>query len=251
VGVVWIAGLVLVACGGEDDGTVSGGGSAGPGTAGAGTSDAGADAYVQAAAEAWSEDQPDGVTVGRETAICMVTAIVELVGLDELVAAEVSPTELAAAEGSDDLGVAVPDGAAGELAEGLGDCDLAELMIEAVVEQMIGDPDGELPAEATTCLAGTIDHRAAAEAWAVDYVDGADALPALIVDALEACPEATTAFLLTLAGTSGSAPPEVEACVLSVVEANSDLVRAWLDDEPGASPELGRLITDTCPGIAG
>jgi hypothetical protein len=45
--------------------------------------------------------------------------------------------------------------------------------------------------------------------------------------------------------------PEDEACIESVVEANSDVVRSGLvERDPNATQELGVLVARECPGVA-
>jgi hypothetical protein len=104
-----IAVLLLGACSGDDD-------DAAPTTAaqGEGGDD---DEYVEATAAALRDDTEDlDFDLDRDQATCFATGLVDVVGVDALTEAGISPDEFAGADSFADLDVDVPDDAGTRLA---------------------------------------------------------------------------------------------------------------------------------------
>jgi hypothetical protein len=229
-GIVAAGLLLLVACGGDSDG------------------EADADAYVDAAVVSLT-DPPDSF-MDDETASCVATEVVDLVGVDALTEAGISPELFAAGglAGISELDVELPDDAAAELGDDLGrSCDVAAPVKELVVS-LFEDDETDLPAEVTACLEGSIDNQAAADMLGAIVIDGSIGERARAVqgDAVVACPEYPTALLV--AGASGPVSPDAEACVQGVIQENPDLSRAaFADGDDTAADDLGTSIYAVCP----
>lgn len=232
----------VTACGGGDDAEEGG-------TADRAADQADAQAYVDAAVASLTAD---GV-FDQETAACISTALVDLVGADALARAEVSPEEFAEAETFDVLAVDMPEQADGRLVSSLADCDIAGNLMSTFVAEL----GVELADDAVACLDQSVDRQAVAEAFAgalfapageapddgaADSQDGAEAA---MVDAFVACPGAVAAVFL--AEGPGPVPPQAEACVSGLVEARPDLVRAAIAGDEAAAADLGTQIGTTCP----
>lgn len=240
--------LLVVACGGDGDGDgdgeASGTSTTGPDSATGG--EAGdADDYVAAMTDSMAEDIDD-----RQTASCMATAIVDLVGEDALQEAQVSPSELADADSLADVDVEVPDDGATRLAGDLADCDVTDMAVDALLQEIGAQIEGGLPEDATECFREAIDNQDAPQAVAEGFVEGSDeSFRTLIGESVAACPQVMTAVIVAQAPIELT--PEDEACIESVVETNSDLVRGGLvDRNPDATRELGGLVASECPGVA-
>jgi hypothetical protein len=240
------AALVLVACGGGN------GANANANTDATADADADADAgpYVEAVAESLVDDDEE-FPFDEGSATCMATVVVELIGVDALSEAGVSPEDFVAADSLADGDVELPDDAVGGLAEGLAGCDLAEPIQELLVEELGTELGGELPSDAITCLEEAIDDQAVGEAVAAALIDGtSEGVQVMATDAVVGCPDVMTAVLVS--GAADPVGPEDEACIRDVIEANPDLVRSTFFDEGStASQELGTLIVDACPGFTG
>lgn len=235
--------LLVVACGGDGDGDGEASGTSTPGQDGPAGGEAGD--YVAAMTDSMAQTTDD-----RQTASCMATAIVDLVGEDALRAAQVSPSELADADSLADVAVEVPDDGVTRLAGDLAGCDVADLAVDVLLQELGTRMEGGLPGDAIECFRGAVDREAAAEAVAEGFVDGRDDnFRTLVGEAVAACPQVMTAIIVAQARIELT--PEDEACIASVVEANSDLVRSGLvDRNPDATEELGALVAQECPGVA-
>jgi hypothetical protein len=245
-GIAAAALLLLIACGGDDNDDEGG-----SDTTESETTEAGGDnAYVDALAASMVEGQDD-ITLGEDTANCVASSIVNLVGVDTLEEADISPEEFAGAESFSDLDVELPQDAVTQLGQSMGECDVAEAMRPVVVEQFAAEAGAELPAEATACLEENIDNQAAADALAAAFIDGSqEGIETMVTDALLACPDVSTALILAEAGTEPT--PEAQACVRSFVEGHPDLARAaFVERDQAAAEDLGVQLAGACPAAFG
>lgn len=238
--------LVTAACSGDDDSDA-----AEP------AGDADAQAYVDAAAASLTADPQLGID--EETATCVSTAFVELIGADLLAESGVSPQQFAEGETFQVPNGALTDETRARLSEALDGCDITASLTSVFVEEL----GVELPAEARTCLDEHVDRRAVTDAFAASLLpttgarsDSAEAGAALddtlqtaYLDATVACPAVVTATFLAEA--PGAVTPEAQACVSALVEANPDRVRAAFDGDTAAADELGTEIASTCPEALG
>lgn len=242
-GIAAAALLLLTACGGDDNDE------GGSDTTDSETTESGGDsnAYVEALAASMGEGENDDIVLEEETANCVATAVVDLVGVDALEEAGISPEELADGDSYADFDVELPADAAAQLGQSMGECEIAEAMRPIVVDQLAAEAGAELPSEATTCLEENIDNQAAADALAPAFIDGSQAgIETMVGDALLACPDVSTALILAQSG--GDVPPEARACVRDYVEANPDLARAaFVDQDQAASEQLGVQLAGACP----
>lgn len=235
--------LFLVACGGDGDDESSDDG--GSDTTESEGSSGESNEYVDTLAASMVEGE-DELTLDEETATCVATAIVDLVGVDALEEAGVSPDDLAAAEGFGDLDVELPDDATNQLGAAIGECEVAEPMRPLLVDSFVSGLGVELEPEARACLEENIDDEGVGNALGAVFVDGSEeGFQAVVTDAVLACPEVPTAAILAQA--SIEVTPEIEECVTGVVEANGELVkRAFVDQDTAAQDELGTMIGTTC-----
>jgi hypothetical protein len=236
--------LVLMACnGGDDDGGEGGR------TSTTAEEDE-AQAYVDAAAASLTADEE--LPFDQETATCVATALVDLIGADALARAGVSPQEFAEAETYDLLAVDVPDDAEARLSESLDDCDV----VSTFTSMFAAELGVELPADAVACLDESVDRRAVTDAFASglfapssedleeDQAGFQAALQTALVDAVVACPPVVTAMFL--ADAPGTVTPDTQACVSALVEANPARVRDAINGDTAAAEELGAEIGSTC-----
>jgi hypothetical protein len=239
--------LLLVACSGEvGGGRLTEAEGTDTGTVEGDATDA--DAYIEAVAESMSDDQEE-FGLDEEAVTCMATVVVDLVGTDALTTAGVTPEDFADAGSFAALDVELPDDATARLSEGFAECDITDLMVDVVVEQLATGAGGELPSEASTCLEEALDRQGLLDAVAVGFIEGSDEeIQTLLFDTVAACPDVMTAVVLGEA--AGSVGPEEQTCVRSVIENNADLVRsAFLDQDPDATQEFGDLVSSECPGV--
>jgi hypothetical protein len=236
-----VAVLLLGACSGDDDDSAAQG------------DDGDADEYVEATAAALRDDTEDlDFDLDRDQATCFATGLVDVVGVDALTEAGISPDEFAGADSFADLDVDVPADAGTRLAGSLVDCDLVA-PLEAAMSGAFSDEFGvELSPDAAACLADRLDDQAVAEGWAATFLDGStDQIQVLLGTTAGLCPEVATTILLA------SAPvmtPEAQACVSAFVEANPELVSAAFASAEGDSPQtqqLGVQLAAACPEAAG
>jgi hypothetical protein len=247
-GIAAAALLLLIACGGDDNDDEGGSDTTESETTESGGGDD--NAYVEALAASMNEEQDD-ITLGEEDANCVASSIVDLVGVDALEEADISPEEFAAAESFSDVDVELPEDAAAQLGQSMGECDVAGAMRPVVVEQFAAEAGAELPAEATACLEENIDNQAAADALAAAFIDGSqEGIETMVTDALLACPDVSTALILSEAGTEPT--PEAQACVRSFVEGHPDLARAaFVERDQAAAEDLGVQLAGACPAAFG
>ena len=227
---------VLAACGGDDDGD---------------TAEADPQPFIDAAAASMTADED--LPFDQEAATCISTAVVDVIGADALVRAEVTPEEFAGAGTFNLLAGDLPDDAPALLRDNLGDCDSAEAVSSAFVTELGID----VTPEDVACIAGGLDRQALNDALADSFLattDDAgqglqDILETTLLDAVIACPRVITATFLAQA--PGTVTPETEACVSTVVEANPDRVRAAFGGDAAATEALGTEIGTSCAGAFG
>jgi hypothetical protein len=227
--------MLLGACGGDDD---DGGGA---------TSDEGA-AYVDAIAASMREDEE--VPLGAERADCAATAIVDVVGVDTLRDADITPEELGDAENLESLDVEVPDDVTDRLGAAFEECGFAGTIKDVLVDSFGSELGSELPADAAACLRDNLDDQAVTDALAATFVDGSqEHMQEPLFSAVAACPSVATEALLAQAPADLS--PAAEACVSEFVEANPDLVaRSFGSGDSSAGQELGVQLAGACPEVA-
>lgn len=226
--------ILLGACGGDDDdGSASGGQG---------------DEYVDAVAASMSEDEE--TPLDAERANCAATAIVDVVGVDTLTDADISPDELGEADSLRSLDVELPDDVNERLGEALGQCDLAAELEGVMVASFSDEFGSELPEEAAACLRDNMDDQALVDAMAAAFVDGSgEQVQEALTPAIGQCPSVATAVLLAQAPTDLS--PAAEACLTEFVEANPDLVaRSFGSRDASAGQEMGVGLAAACPEVA-
>lgn len=183
-----------------------------------------------------------------DTAACAAAAMVNLVGVDALAGADISPEEFADADSLSELAVETPVDATARLSEALGECDLAVLIAAEMAEGIMAEAGWELPPEVTACLEVKLSDQAVADAAATFFVDGSpEDLRTAIGQALVACPEALTAILL--AQSPAEEAPETEACVLDFVGANPELTAAFFEQDAAAAQKIGTGLAGACPAF--
>jgi hypothetical protein len=233
------AGVVLLgACGGDDDDG---------GSATSATSDEG-EAYVDAIATSMREDGE--VPLDAERADCAATAIVDVVGVDTLRDAGISPEELGDADSLQSLDVEVPDDVTERLGAAFDECGFAGTIKDALVDSFTSEFGSELSAEASACLRDNLSDEAVTDALAATFVDGSNEhVQEPLLAAVAACPPVATEALLAEAPTD--LPPAAEACVSEFVESNPDLVaRSFGSGDAAAGQELGVQLAGACPEVA-
>lgn len=206
-----------------------------------------AEPYVDALAASMMEED-DGPPLDETQANCFATGLVDVVGVDALREADISPDELAAADGFGDLDVELPDDAAADVADALVDCELIE-SLEGVITASFDDEIGvALPPDAAACLADRLDDQEVAEAFAASFVESSgEQIEALIGSSVGACPEIASEILLS--ELPAGLTPEAEACVRAFVANNADAVSAAFtaaEDSPEAQ-RLGAQLAVACP----
>jgi hypothetical protein len=188
------------------------------------------------------------VVVAAE-AHCMAAAIVDVVGIDVLIGAGISPQELGDADNLAELDVDLANDAASRLAASFHECDLADGLDDALVRGFASDTGAELPPDAAVCLYDNLDEGAVTDAVARRFVDGSDEhVREPLVSAVGACPSVMTAVLL--AEIPADLPPSVQMCIGGFVEGHADLVaRSLTSDAPDAGRELGAPLLAACPEL--
>lgn len=233
------AGLLLGACADEGEDSLStteedGGGES--------------EEYVDAVAASLREDE-EGPTLDEEQAACLATGMVDVIGVDALREAGISPQELADAESFTDLDVEVADDATERMTDTFVDCELVELLEGVMTDSFVEEFGADVTPDATACLADGMDDQAVAEAFAAGFVEGSEEqIAALVGSSVGACPE--VASLIILSEAPGELSPEGEACVRDFVEANPELVSEAFASAEGDSTETQRLgvqLATACP----
>lgn len=237
--VILAAGLLLGACADEGDGSLS-----------TTDEDEGGESeeYVTAVAASLREDE-DGLTLDEGQATCLATGIVDLVGVDALRQAGITPQELADAEDFTHLDVEIPDDGTERMTDTLVDCELVELLEGVMTDSFVEALGTDATPDATACLADGMDDQAVAEAFAAGFVEGSEEqIAALLGSSVVACPEVASQILLSEAPDDLS--PEAEACVRDFVAANLELVSEAFASGDGDSTETQRLgvqLATACP----
>jgi len=233
---------LLGAWGGDDDA----GGSASSASGGQAEGQAGE--YADAVSASMRED--DEAPLDAERADCAAAAIVDVIGVDALTEAGVSPDEFGSADDLTSLGIELPDDVTDRLGESLRECDLAGPLEDVMVDGFAGEFGTELPAEAAECLRDNVDDGALMDAAAATFVDGSNEhLREPLASAIGACPPVATAVLLAQAPVALS--PAAEACLTEFVEANPDLVaQSFGSGDAGAGQQLGVRLAAACPEVA-
>jgi hypothetical protein len=239
--VVVAVSLLLGACGDDDD-------EATPATPAEDAHGGDADAYVEAVIASWNETGV-GLPLDETQATCVVTGIVDVVGVAALTEAGISPDEFAAADNYASLSVELPDDATADLGAALGECDVVETLEGMLIAAFPDEFGVELPPDAVTCLVDDLDDQAVVDGWAATFIEGSnERLQALVSSSVGACPAVATAVLIARAPTELS--PDAEACVGAFVHGNPELVmEAFASKESAATAtrELGEQMAATCP----
>jgi hypothetical protein len=239
-----VAGL-LAACGGGDDET-------GQEPA---SSDSGGDAddYIEPLAASIPEGE-DGLPVDDEQATCMATALVDLIGVDALREADVSPDELVATEDFTSLGVELPPDATASLGADLAACDIAEALETLLISPFDDEFGVALPAEGATCLAENMDDQAVADGFAEALLEGTDtSWQATLGAAMGACPSVASMVFISQAPVELSA--EAQACVTTFIAGADPALMGSVFSSGGgnsaAAEQLGTQLAAACPEYAG
>ena len=241
--VIVAAGLLLGACGDHDDDD-----EATPATTAEDADGGGdADAYVEAVVASWNETSE--LPLDERQTTCVATGLVDVVGVDALTEAGISPDEFAAADDLASLGVELPDDATADLGDALGECDVVETLEGMVIAAFPDEFGVELRPDAATCLTDHLDDRAVVDGWAATFIDGSDErLQRLVSSSMGACPAVATAVLIATAPTEPT--PEAEACIGAFVQDNPELVMETLasgESPATATRELGEQMAAACP----
>lgn len=207
-----------------------------------------AEPYVEALATSMMEEE-DGPPLDETQANCFATGIVDVVGVDALSEAGISPDELAGAESFADLDVDLPDDAGAGVADALVECELVE-SLEGVITDTFDDELGfALSPDAEACLTESLDDQAVAEAFAASFVEGSgEQIESLIGSSVGACPEIASEILLS--ELPAGLTPEAEACVRAFVEDNAEAVgEAFTSGEEDSTEtqRLGAHLAVACP----
>jgi hypothetical protein len=237
-------GLLLGACGDDDD----------PASGAAATDETGAgftEEYVEAVVGSWNVTGELPLEGTQMT--CFATAVVDVVGVDALTWAGISPGEFAAADNYGSLDVELPDDATDRLSDALGECDVVEPLEGMLIASFPDEFGVELPPDAAACLVDRLDDQAVADGWAATFIDGSTgAIQALVSSSVGACPAVATSVLIAQA--PSELTPEAQACVGAFVQGNPELVMesfASGDGESAATQELGRQMAAACPEAIG
>jgi hypothetical protein len=245
--VIVAVGLLLGACGDDDD-------DATPAAQGEGTHGGDADAYVEAVGGSLNEavaslnESGEGVPLDQTQTRCVARAIVDVVGVDALREAGISPDEFAGADDFASLGVELPDDATADLGVALGECNIVETLEGVVIAGFTDEFGVELPPDAVRCLVDDLDDHAVAEAFAATFIEGSsEHLQVLVSSSMGACPAVVTAVFIATAPTELT--PEAEACISAFVRDNAELVRetfASRESATTATQELGDQLAAAC-----
>jgi hypothetical protein len=232
--VIVVAGLLLGACAESADNDAQ-------------EDDGEAEPYVEAMAASMMEEE-DGPPLDETQANCFATGIVELVGVDALREAGVSPDEFAEAESFEDLDVDLPDDASAVVADALVECELVESLEGAITDTFDDELGFALSPEAAACLTDRLDDQAVAEAFAATFIDGSgEQIQSLLGSSVGACPDIASEILLS--ELPSGMTPEAEACVRAFVEDNAEAVgEAFTSGEDSTETQrLGAELAVACP----
>lgn len=138
-----------------------------------------AEPYVETLADALASGASGGLPVDPEAARCLAPRWVDVLGEDRLVAAGVTPEQLASGYGADTsaaLGELIDDGTATAMVDAFGACavDVEQVFVEAI------SAGRDLPAEQQDCLKGAFPDGFVERALILGLSEGASALDANI-----------------------------------------------------------------------
>ena len=240
LGVAAAVTLLLAACGGRDDDAADGDDGADPG-------DSRTDEYIGAVSAAMRENE---VRLDPDQAACIAIAIVELVGVDTLTEADISPDELGDAADLSSLDLDMPGDAVDRLSTAVGECDIAGVIKEGLVDSFTREVSADVAPDGAACLSDNLNDGALTDAFARTLVDGQGRqhLQDPVASATAACPSVMTAVLI--AQLPSAVPPSVEECVSDFVERNVGLVaRSFASDSPDPQEELREPLVAACPEV--
>jgi hypothetical protein len=242
--------VLLAACGGSDDGDETGQESASSGDDSGSSADA--DEYIGPLAASIPEGD-EGLPVNEEQATCMATALVNVVGVDALKDAGVSPAEFVETDDFASLGVELPPDATAQLGADLGQCDITEELEGLLISPFADEFGAELPPEGAACLAENMDDQAVADGFAEALLEGTDtSFQATLGSAIGACPTVASTVFISQAPVELS--PEAQACVSGFITANPEMVAAVFTsggEDQTAVQQLGSQLGTACPEYAG
>jgi hypothetical protein len=233
--------LVLVACGGDNGGEGGGGRDAIAAEGEAGR-------YIDALADEVA--RPGEVPIDDELAECTAIALVNLIGVDVLIEAGISPKEFFDAGTLSALDLEVTIDAA-RLGEALSECNVAAQTTKAMAPGFV-ELGTELPPEARACLEDNVGLQEAAitDAMARFFIDGStEGARAVMIHALVACPAVPTAVIISQ--TPPEETPETEACLLDFIRDNPDANVAFFDQDAAALRQIGTQLRTACPAFGG
>jgi hypothetical protein len=226
LGIAAAGAVLLAACGDDDDGE----------------SDAEGEAYVEAVVGSMRDDD-EAPPLDEAQQTCVATAIVDVVGVDALQAADITPAEFGDADELASLDIELREDATSRLGAALGECDIAGPAEDLLIDAFTVEFGAALPPDGAACLAENLDDRALADDLAAFFVDRSDdVFQGPLLEAVGACPSVATAVLLAEAPTDLS--PEAEACVTAFIEGNRELVA---ESFAAGSAGLGEQIALACP----
>lgn len=246
LGVVLGGLLLLGACTGDDDD-----GSPGNGDTAGRSSDV--DAFVEAVSAKWQQDTED-LGLDEETAVCMIAAAVNTIGIDALNKADITPEDFASADSFGALDVELPNNAVEDLATALEGCNLVEIIAPAQLQGTVAALGGELSEDSIACITDRIDASAFAHAIAVSSLaespgEGDAAIGDQEIAALTACPDIMTEILVTqFTAESGKRLSDAaRTCIADYMAANSGAIaKAFAGTEAESVDAIGTDLAAAC-----
>jgi hypothetical protein len=230
--------MLLAACGDDDGGSDDDAGNGGGGS----------QEYVEAASASLREDGE--FPLGPERTDCAAAALVDVVDVDTLTDAGISPEEFGDADNLESLDVDLPDDVADRLGNALAECDLVGSIEDVAVDTFTSSAGRELSSDAAACLRDNLDDQTVVDALARTFVDGSgEHVQAPLLSAVAACPPVLTD--VALAQASSDLSPAGEACLTDFVEGNADLVaQALTSGSREARQEARARLAAACPDVA-
>jgi hypothetical protein len=212
-----------------------------------GSSGGDAEAYIDAVSAGWNKEVPWDAAQVR----CVAAGIVDVVGVDALTEAGITPDELVAAGDLASLEVDLPDDATDRLGDAVADCDVVATLKAMMVDAFADELGAEMTPDALACLTDHLDDQAVADGLAAELIDAfSEQFRSLVVSATVACPEVVS--LVFSAQTSTELTPDAEACIRAFVDDNADLVREAFASsaENAARREFTLRLARACPEMA-
>ena len=208
--------------------------------------EADAQPYIDAvSADLQDPDDDDSPGLDEETAECLATALVDVVGADRLEEDDIDPDDLADAESLDDLDITLDDDAQEQLADGIVDCDVETAIVEAAIDEIGAD----VPSGTTECLSDAIDDDAFSELMVASVVDGSDVGADTLLRAFADCPDALAE--LVAAGIEAELGAQLSSdaieCIASHIEDDPDAAADAMND--GDVDAYGAALLEACPEI--